>query len=210
MESLWENPQYVRSLELEWAGHPETNQGHPAQIAKAIGPGWNQHDVKLLDVGCGTGRLWPYFNRTQYTGIDMSGEMVNRCQAKGISAQQASIYSIPFRAMSYDLVVSNVVLFHIGHAPEAIKELWRVTKNRLAFSCYWRWSFPKFWHDGPHPVWHENIGTGTGEWVVANEMPAWMIRRLVSRLRPARQRIVWLNRELKPRCHRVAICILDR
>lgn len=137
--------------------------------------------------------------------------MVARCEALGLSVKQSPIYKIPFMDESFDLVISNAVLFHIGWPLDAIRELWRVTKNRLAFSCYWEYSLLCPRSPGARPKLHEDKETGLGRWVVENKIPAWRLRTTVADL-PGLKRVRynWLNRNPLSREHRVAIVVADK
>jgi len=66
---------------------------------------YNYEIKTLLDVGCGRGELMETFARydVECDGIDLSGLMVEKAQAKGLNAQHKSICEVDKK---YDAVVS--------------------------------------------------------------------------------------------------------
>lgn len=90
---------------------------------------------KILDVGCGTGRLLSLLPAHLYQrhGIDVSGGMLHEARRKdpGLACVQASATSIPHDEQTFDLVFSAAVLHHIAEpvaVAQAIGEMVRVTK----------------------------------------------------------------------------------
>jgi ubiquinone/menaquinone biosynthesis C-methylase UbiE len=99
----------------------------------------------LLDVGCGTGRLYETLTKhcQKYVGIDFSAEMLKLFREHRTLRPQDELFLIdiadglPFPDKSFDVIVSNVVLQHIvddGKFRKAVMEIKRVLKTRGA--CY--------------------------------------------------------------------------
>jgi SAM-dependent methyltransferase len=69
---------------------------------------------RVLDVGCGTGRLLdslpPSYERV---GVDVSHAMLDRARQKGLEVVEASADALPFRDSSFDLVTTFAVLHHL-------------------------------------------------------------------------------------------------
>ena len=91
---------------------------------------------KILDVGCGTGRLLADLppKRFQRYGIDTSAGMLSQARGKGhgMHFRQGSATEIPFENNSFDVVFGAAVLHHIAEknaVAQAIAEMVRVTKK---------------------------------------------------------------------------------
>lgn len=89
---------------------------------------------RLLDVGCGTGALFQRLSTSseqKMVGLDVSFAMLAlacRKDIPGASFAQGSAYALPFRAGSFDVVVSCSA-FHYFHYPKrALGEMARVLK----------------------------------------------------------------------------------
>ena len=86
----------------------------------------------VADIGCGNGKNMQL--RTEeltYSGIDISEEMVNICQARGHHVIQGNILRIPFADDKFDAVMSIAVIHHLESRSDriaAIRELVRITK----------------------------------------------------------------------------------
>jgi SAM-dependent methyltransferase len=90
---------------------------------------------RILDVGCGTGRLLTNLPRQQYQryGIDISEGMIRKALLKDpdLQCSRASATAIPYPNNSFDVVFCAAVLHHLA-ATQAVKqaiiEMIRVTK----------------------------------------------------------------------------------
>ncbi len=95
--------------------------------------------VKILDIGCGTGlEFQGIFERApnaHITGIDLSGEMLNRLRAKyekrlnQITLIQKSYLTLPLGKDVYDYIVSVMALHHL--LPDPKRKLYRRIKKAL-------------------------------------------------------------------------------
>lgn len=87
---------------------------------------------KVLDVGCGTGRLIGYLQNegAEVTGVDLSEKMVEKVQKKFsfIDVKQADIRELPFENDSFDVVIAAFVIVHLKDLQEAFDEVCRVLK----------------------------------------------------------------------------------
>jgi ubiquinone/menaquinone biosynthesis C-methylase UbiE len=74
---------------------------------------------RILDLGCGTGRYLGLVGRGSYAvGVDLSRGMLARARRQtsgtvGATWVQASVECLPFRASTFDRVVSGLVLDHV-------------------------------------------------------------------------------------------------
>ena len=72
-------------------------------------------DEKILDLGCGNGRLYEIFSgeNVDYTGVDFSENLIETARGKyGDHFQVADILSLPFSSQYFDSVWSIAVLHH--------------------------------------------------------------------------------------------------
>jgi ubiquinone/menaquinone biosynthesis C-methylase UbiE len=104
----------------EWAEHyddedPSTMLDQPF-LMSVIQP---FEGCRILDLGCGTGRYLRLVGQGSYAvGVDLSRGMLTRARRQtsaAIAARwvQASVECLPFRAQSFDRVVSGLVLDHV-------------------------------------------------------------------------------------------------
>jgi len=106
---------------------------------------------KILDVGCGNGRLIKLFQDfdIDYTGIDNSEELL-KIAKKDFSSQKfifGDILNLPVLDNSVDAVFCIAVLHHIPSKKlrrQAVKELYRVVRpGGLIFMTNWHYSSMK-------------------------------------------------------------------
>lgn len=94
----------------------------------------------VLDVGCGEGftleRLWAHNIGKKLEGIDFSKEAIalGKKTYPTFIFKQGSIYRLPYKDSSFDLVVSTEVLEHLEDPKKAFKELIRVSNKYLLLS----------------------------------------------------------------------------
>jgi SAM-dependent methyltransferase len=102
-----------------------------------------QRGELILEAGCGSGRNLPGLIEAgaMAVGIDFSEGMLHVAQARfpGQLLLIADIQTpLPFRNQAFDATYCALVGEHLVALAEAIRELWRVTKDggRLVFSVY--------------------------------------------------------------------------
>lgn len=104
-----------------------------------------KHDkIKVLDVGCGTGRMLPEVfslkKEIKYVGLDTSKEMIKilKEKAKKLNVKEkvkikiGDASKIPFKDESFDVVYSFHLLWHLPkeNQKEIIEEMVRVCKKK--------------------------------------------------------------------------------
>lgn len=94
-------------------------------------------NVKLLDLGCGTGVLLEQFEKRfkiKGYGIDTSTEAIKYCKRRGLSqVKKFDGKKIPFKDKLFDLLTAIDVLEHVKDDLKALYEINRVLKkNGLA------------------------------------------------------------------------------
>lgn len=87
-------------------------------------------DIKILDVGCGTGLLLKELETLGVCcGIDISQKAVDFCKKRGIgNVQIADATNIPYPDSTFEVVLALDVIEHIEKDEEALKEIYRVLK----------------------------------------------------------------------------------
>jgi ubiquinone/menaquinone biosynthesis C-methylase UbiE len=105
---------------------------------------------RVLDVGCGTGRLLaslpPEF---EPTGVDVSEAMLDKARQQGLTVIPASGHSLPFADDSFDVVTTFAVLHHLiepDRVRATLREMARVVKpggavvawDHNPINPYWR------------------------------------------------------------------------
>lgn len=94
----------------------------------------------VLDAGAGEGFTLEYLRLANiaktYEGIDFlktAVELGNKAHPK-IILKQASIYEMPYKNDSFDLVMCTEVLEHLEEPKKALKEIFRVTRRYALLS----------------------------------------------------------------------------
>ena len=106
-----------------------------------------RHDLRILDVGCGTGMMLVEMARLgQAQGIDASDEALGFCRRRGLTAvQKGNVLQLPFADGSFDVLTGVDILEHIDDDVGAVREWRRVLKpgGRLFLfvpAHRWLWS----------------------------------------------------------------------
>lgn len=172
---IWEDPGYVDQLETLWNESPAEKEVIK-KLLELVGP--NRHK-RVLDVGCGVGRLAKYFQH--YKGLEPSKELRSRCLERGLDVEFGTIYKTGMLDREFSIVICNAVLHHAGDAEVAVRELWRVCSDRLIFSCRWCRGLKVV--DKLVPSEDKEQGTfyvSRSVWI-----PRWMLKRLIKKLKPS-------------------------
>lgn len=94
----------------------------------------------ILDVGCGEGFILENLRKNkigqELVGIDASVHaiQIGKELHPGLTLTSGSIYHLPFKADSFDLLICSEVLEHLKYPEKALLELLRVTKNNCIIS----------------------------------------------------------------------------
>ncbi len=105
--------------------NPTTYNKHTAFVSQLALPVVDlldpQKGEKILDVGCGEGTLAVEIERrgAKVVGVDMSAEMIEQCEAKGIEAYVGSVTDLPYNEV-FDAVFSNAMLHWVKDARGAV------------------------------------------------------------------------------------------
>jgi ubiquinone/menaquinone biosynthesis C-methylase UbiE len=89
-------------------------------------------DMKLLDVGCGSGISMEPWNCGVF-GVDPSTELLKIATEKGLHVKQGDASNIPYDG-PFDIVLSITALHHVDYPDDAAKEIARVCNSWLILS----------------------------------------------------------------------------
>ena len=100
---------------------------------------------KVLELGCGTGSIWKNHlqlldNGSTIVLSDFSEGMLN--EAKGNLGEQTNIeyriiniQDIPYEDNSFDVIIANMMLYHVPDLKKGLSEVARVLKKDGTFYC---------------------------------------------------------------------------
>ncbi|HVU76718.1 MAG TPA: class I SAM-dependent methyltransferase [Gaiellaceae bacterium] len=86
------------------------------------------HPTRVLDVGCGDGRIPALYTSPEVVVVDSSADAIDRAVARGLDAQLADARELPFEDSSFDVVTCSHVLYHLPDVDEALAEFVRVLR----------------------------------------------------------------------------------
>lgn len=95
---------------------------------------------KILDAGCGEGFTLEYLRVRKigksYEGIDFLKRAIEIGTKvhPNIKLREASIYELPYKDNSFDLVLSTEVLEHLEDPKKALREIFRVSRKYVVLS----------------------------------------------------------------------------
>ena len=89
---------------------------------------------KVLDVGCGTGVLFPFFEEWDMVALDFSSEMLNRARKRGahhiVEYVHADAHCLPFLSDSFAQVIMKSVFPHFDDPAAVLQETYRVLRPK--------------------------------------------------------------------------------
>lgn len=98
-----------------------------------------KRNTKILEVGCGNGRLWKKnikkINKTlDITLTDIEDKMIEATKEELIEKKHlfnfdvVDVCSLPYENESFDIVIANHMLYHVKDIEKALEEIYRVLK----------------------------------------------------------------------------------
>ncbi|MBO4928143.1 MAG: class I SAM-dependent methyltransferase [Clostridiales bacterium] len=100
--------------------------------------------MKILELGCGTGSMWTghevLLEKNEIILSDYSEAMVETAKEKlgehpNVTYQRIDIMDIPFADETFDVVIANMMLYHVPDLSKALSEVRRVLKTAGTFYC---------------------------------------------------------------------------
>lgn len=100
--------------------------------------------AKILELGCGTGSMWTknlhlLDGGARLTLTDFSAGMLETAKAnlsgRNITFAQVDIQNIPYENASFDVVIANMMLYHVPDLHKGLSEVRRVLKPGGKFYC---------------------------------------------------------------------------
>lgn len=115
------------------------------------------HNLKILDVGCGSGRGMEEFKKYgEVFGFDISPEALDFCRQRGLKNVQLADLNqkLPYDDNSFDLVVALDVLEHVEKDVFALSEIKRILKENGRFLLSVP-AHPKLWSYWDEIIYHK-------------------------------------------------------
>jgi SAM-dependent methyltransferase len=83
-----------------------------------------------LDVGCGPGYVMDIFRPAlAVKGVDIDGDMVALCKARGLDVKKAPAEKLPFKDGSFDIVYCTFLLLWVNDPAKVLREMARVSRK---------------------------------------------------------------------------------
>ena len=101
--------------------------------------------MSVLELGCGTGDMWTGKQEivsrcSRFILSDFSEGMLDKAKEtlsglSGIEYRLVDIQEIPFGDHEFDVVIANMMLYHVPDLPRGLREVRRVLKEEGTFCC---------------------------------------------------------------------------
>lgn len=109
-------------------GYSEYDEVHNFVLKNILKKG---EKLKILDVGCGDGRLLNKIKNQELFGVDVNLKELEKAEQRGVvtSRLNIDIEPLPYKDDFFDVIISSEVVEHLLVPDNLIKEAYRVLKN---------------------------------------------------------------------------------
>lgn len=104
-----------------------------------------ENGMRVLELGCGTGDMWKSHldvlgKISELVLTDFSDGMLQSAKEmlgenEKVSYKVVDIQNIPYEDNSFDIVIANMMLYHVPEIHKGLNEVRRVLKNNGSFYC---------------------------------------------------------------------------
>lgn len=104
-----------------------------------------ENGMTVLELGCGTGSMWAGKNEliqrcSKLILSDFSEGMLEKTKEtlqgqEGITYEVIDIQDIPYGSNTFDIVIANMMLYHVPDLQKGLREVRRVLKENGKFYC---------------------------------------------------------------------------
>ena len=98
-------------------------------LVKSLLDKYNQKNISLLDVGCGTGKTLQLLqNYGNAQGIDIAEQAIAFCKKRGFEIKKSDVMNIQFSENTFDVVTALGVFYHkaVTDDVRGFKEIYRI------------------------------------------------------------------------------------
>jgi len=138
--------QYIRDLFDEYAAKfdkhlvEKLNYQAPRQLLQAVQAVTSRRDLKVLDLGCGTGLCGAEFRplASRLVGVDLSPAMIQVAKARGVYDDLITgdlLSALDRTSNEYDLVLAGDVLIYVGDLTALMTAVARALQPGGLFAC---------------------------------------------------------------------------
>ena len=102
-------------------------------VLLSLRKGWNGKEIKILDLGCGDGRLcplWKELTSAEVYGLELSPNAVEQAQKRYpfIYYKEGDAVATGYEDEQFDVIICQEVLEHVAHQKDLINECRRILK----------------------------------------------------------------------------------
>lgn len=139
---LWDQPGVAETIESLWQGSLYESV-HRDVLADLCSLYISSPDLDVLEVGCGTGRIYERLvprlvDNARYTGVDVSERMLEIARERFPQARflAGDGYRLQFADGAFDVVLAFEVLGHLPEIGPFLRELVRTARRAAIFTIW--------------------------------------------------------------------------